>query len=197
VHRGRVAAHCAYVHPQTIEHAGGIVFESVADPDTLRATERLVAATGYHGQLGLDFRRSGDQLVALECNPRATAGVHLMSDQDFVGALVDPKAGMRLVPAGVRRMYAAAVVRDLLLHWRNARADLALLRSSTRDIYGEAGDRWPALYQVLSYGIVLRYRQASARRSDRSLDRRATGRRGTSLVAAYFAGLRWDGTAIP
>jgi hypothetical protein len=122
--------------------------------------------------------------------------VHLLGDQDFAAALLQPLSGrgvgVRIAPAGVRRMYAAALIRDLLLHWRNARGDLQFLGSEAKDIYGEAGDRWPALYQVLSYGMVLRYRQAAARRPGRPMPRQ-----GTSLVAAYFDGLRWDGTTIP
>jgi hypothetical protein len=184
--RGRLVAHCAYVHPRQIEHGGGIVFESVDDPETLACTARIVEATGYHGQISIDFRRGRRGLVALECNPRPTAGVHLMPDAMFVDAVLAPSDGrVRVVPPGVRRMYASALVRDLVLHWPDARADLAYLLSDAADIYGEHGDRLPALFQLLSYGHVLSYRP------------RRGARRGTKLVEAYFDGITYDGQPLP
>ena len=186
---GRLSAHCSYVHPRQIEHAGGIVFESIVDPDTLAAATRIVEATGYHGQISLDFRRGQDGLVALECNPRPTAGVHLMGDEMLCDAVLEPPNGhVRIVPAGVRRMYLSAVVRNLVLNWNRAREDLTWLLSVTRDVYAELDDALPALYQVLSYGHVLDWRRRHRHRSER---------RHTSLVAAYFEGIQWNGGPIP
>ncbi len=186
---GHLTVHCSYVHPQQIEHAGGIVFESIDDADALACAERIVSATGYHGQVGFDFRRNGAGLVVLECNPRPSAGVHLVSDDVFVDAVMTPPNGApKVVPAGRSRLYASALVRDLFLHPRNFRADVAHLRSGVPDVYAERGDRVPALYQFLSYTQVLSYM------------RRHWGgaaRAGTTLMAAYFDGIAWDGQAIP
>jgi predicted ATP-grasp superfamily ATP-dependent carboligase len=185
---GRLVAHCTYLHPSQIEHAGGIVFESIDDPGALAYTERIVAAVGYHGQIGLDLRRDGDELVVLECNARPTAGVHLMSDEMFVDAMMSARRRdrVRVVPAGARRLYASALVRDLLLHPANLFRDLSYLRS-TRDVYAEQGDRWPALLQFLSYSRVVAYLRRHGH----------PPRRGTALIAAYFDGIDWDGQPIP
>jgi hypothetical protein len=187
VHHGRVAAHCSYVHPKEIDHAGGIVFESIDDRDTLRVAERVAEATGYHGQLSLDFHRGSRGLVVFECNPRPTAGVHLMPDDMFVEAMLAPGHHVRVVPAGARRKYATALIRDMLLHWREIREDLAYLLSDAADVYSVRHDRWPALYQLLSYILVLRYRRRHPEPAQR---RRA-------LKAAYFDGIMWNGEAIP
>ena len=184
-HHGQVVAHCTYVHPKEIEHRGGIVFESVADADVLAYAQRLVAATGYHGQISFDFRRGPGGLVALECNPRPTAGVHLMSDAMFIGALFGDGAGVALVPAGQRRLYASALVRDAVLHPRELRADLVYLFSDAADVYAERGDRAPAAYQMLSYGQVMSYRLRHPRLPA-----------ATKLVAAYLDGIRWNGDPI-
>lgn len=186
---GRVVAHCTYVHPLEIEHGGGIVFESIEDPETLEPVQRIVEATGYHGQLGLDFRRDDRGLQLIECNPRPTAGVHMYPDQLLVDALLDQDgAKVRLVPAGVQRLYASAVLRDLMLHLSHLRTDAALLVSRhVLDVMGEPGDRLPAVYQALSYAHVLSYRAHGHR----------PARAGTSLMAAYFDGIAWDGDAIP
>ncbi|MCU1281684.1 MAG: hypothetical protein JWM53_5230 [bacterium] len=187
--RGRVVLHCTYVHPRQIANAGGIVFESVVDAEALACAERVVSATGYHGQIGFDFRRNGAGLLVLECNTRPTAGVHLVSDVALVDAVLSPSAGApHVVPAGRRRLYASALIRDLVLHPRNLRDDVAYLRSEARDIYAEHGDRMPALYQFLSYAQVFGYLRRH---------RRAAARAGTTLVAAYFDGIAWDGDPIP
>lgn len=185
---GHVIAHCTYRHPKAIEHAGGIVFESVIDRDVLACVRRVVEATGYHGQISMDFRRGPRGLVVLECNPRPTAGVHLMPQWMLVEALLGRGDGVPMVvPAGVRRLYASALVRDALLHPRELRNDLAYLFSDAADIYAEAGDRMPALFQVLSYGQVLSYRLRHYGGSERSASK---------LMAAYFEGIRWNGEPI-
>jgi hypothetical protein len=84
-------------------------------------------------------------------------------------------------------MYASALVRDLLLHRRNFRDDVACLRSGARDVYAERGDRWPALFQLLSYAQVLAYLRHHG----------VAMRPRTTLMAAYFDGIAWDGQPIP
>jgi predicted ATP-grasp superfamily ATP-dependent carboligase len=185
---GRLVAHCSYVHPKEIEHSGGIVFESVVDSDVLACVRQVVESTGYHGQISMDFRRGRRGLVVLECNPRPTAGVHLMPQWMLVEALLGRANGVpMIVPAGVRRLYASALLRDAFLHPRQLRADLAYLFSDAADIYAEAGDRMPALFQVLSYGQVLSYRLRHHGGSERSA---------IKLMAAYFEGIRWNGEPI-
>ncbi len=184
---GHVVAHCTYVHPKEIEHAGGIVFESVVDAGVLAAVQRLVETTGYHGQISFDFRRGARGLYVLECNPRPTAGVHLMPEWMLVWALLGRGNGVPLVvPAGARRLYASALMRDAVLHPREMRSDLAYLFSDAADIYAEAGDRVPARFQVLSYGHVLSYR----------LRHHGSERSVAKLMAAYFDGIRWNGQPI-
>jgi len=184
---GHVVAHCTYVHPKAIEHTGGIVFESVVDRQVLAWARRVVETTGYHGQISMDFRRGPNGLVVLECNPRPTAGVHLMPQWMLIEGILGHGDGVPMVvPAGVRRLYASALLRDALLHPRQLRSDLAYLFSDAADIYAESGDRLPALFQVLSYGQVLSYRLRH-HGPDRSL---------TKLMAAYFEGIRWNGEPL-
>jgi predicted ATP-grasp superfamily ATP-dependent carboligase len=182
---GRITAHAAYVHPREIEHAGGIVFESVDEPEALRVARRIAARTGYHGQLSLDFLKTDRGLFAIECNPRPTAGVYLMTAQAFEHALLFSQTDPLVVRAGVRRKISIALVRDMVLHWREIPKDVPHLLSSARDVYAEPGDVVPALYQVLSYSHVLAYRrQHPGKHSPRD------------LMAAYFHDILWDGEPI-
>ncbi len=187
VHHGRVTGHASYVHPREIEHSGGIVFESIDEPRTVEAAERIADLTRYHGQLSFDFRRSPRGLFLIECNPRPTAGVHLMSTEMFDEAIRDRVGSkLRVVPASERRMYGIALVRDAVLHPREAVESLRHLFSDAREVVFDVRDPVPALEQLLSYGRVLTYRRKRA----------GVARKNTALMAAYFDDVCWDGEAI-
>jgi predicted ATP-grasp superfamily ATP-dependent carboligase len=182
-HDGKLAAHATYVHPREIDHAGGIVFESVDRPDVLRTVSRIIAATGFTGQLGFDFLDTGEQLFAVECNPRPTAGVVVLEGNQLDLALRDKNPVAPVVaPAGVRRKYSMALIRDMILNWRDAHEDLRHLFSRADDVYADAQDPLPALFQVLSLSHVLTYRRRAGEAGERS-----------DLLAAYFDDIRYDG----
>ena len=77
---------------------------------------------------------------------------------------------------------------DLILHPAHVRQHLAYLFSrDTRDVYGEDGDRLPAVYQAISWGYTLVYRLYHPR----------PARAGTALMEAVFDGIEWNGEPIP
>lgn len=186
-HRGRLTGHSTYVHPREIEHAGGIVFESILDPETLFVARAVAEAVGYDGQISFDFKRTDRGLVLIECNARPTAGVFMMSSDMFLDALLDRRPGETLVaPEGRRLKISSALIRDMLLHWKDAPADLSALLSDARDVYAVPGDVAPALYQVLSYSHVMGYR----------LKARVRNRAATDLMAAYFYDICYNGEPL-
>ncbi len=184
VHHGHIAAHSTYVHPRMLDHAGGITFESVEVPETLAAARAVAEATRYHGQLSLDFIETDRGFVMIECNPRPTGGVYVMSDRMFVDAVLEPDMSRTLVaPAGTRAMIGVALLRDMLLNLREIPADVRALVTGGRDVYADVHDLRPALYGLLSGGRVRAYRREMhvdrARRSD--------------LAASMFFDVSWDG----
>jgi predicted ATP-grasp superfamily ATP-dependent carboligase len=184
---GRITAHAAYVHPRTFEGGGGIVFESIDEPRTLAVARRVVEATHFHGQISFDFRRNEDGLFVLECNPRPTAGVHLLRPPALVDAIVGPiRARPVVAPPGRKSVYALALVRDMVMRHKDIRESLTYLREND-DFFAAKGDRKPGFYQLLSYSHVLAHRTRH----------RGEGRRGTSMIAAYFDGVTWDGQPVP
>jgi hypothetical protein len=111
-----------------------------------------------------------------------------MPDDMFVHAIVGHANGVpAVVPPGVQRLYAAALIRDAILHPRELRTDLAYLFSDATDVYAEPGDRVPAIFQLLSYRHVLSYRARHRSEAERSA---------TKLMAAYFDGIRWNGEPL-
>ena len=161
--------------------------KSIDDPDVLLFAQRIAEVVGYHGLLSFDFRRTERGLVLIECNPRATGGVHLMPGEMFMEALADRSGSkVRVVPPGVRQKYVFALVRDAFLHPREAMRSLRYLASTDfKEVVAVLDDLLPAVYQVLSCPTMLKLAAA-----DRP------GRKNTALMAAYFDDVCWDGEPI-
>jgi predicted ATP-grasp superfamily ATP-dependent carboligase len=185
-HRGRVTAHSAYVHPREIDHGGGIVFESIDEPESLHVARTIARATGYTGQISFDFKKTERGLVLIECNPRPTAGVFALSAEALDDALFDRRPDeVHVAPAGVRHKYSVALIRDMVINWRDAPDDLEHLFSPAKDVYADPADLMPALYQFLSYSHVLEYKLKGAGGGKRS-----------ALLGAYFDDVCWNGESM-
>ncbi len=188
-HDGRVVAHSAYIHPKTIEHAGGIFLESVVEPRALEISQRFVEHLDYTGQISFDFMRTRDGLFLVECNPRPTAGVTMMDSKRLVDAILAPDASQPpyVAPGGVREQIASAIVRDMFREWREIPSDLKALFSGAEDIYIHVDDVMPGVYQALSYSIVFAFRRHLHVQRHMHSD----------LVAAQFYDIAWNGGALP
>ena len=92
VQHGRLTAHAAYRADFTAGRGATIVFKSITHQATFDWVQRFVAAIGFTGQIAFDFIETSDgEVNALECNPRATSGVHLLaSNPRFVEAFLNP-----------------------------------------------------------------------------------------------------------
>ncbi len=185
--QGRISGHSTYVHPLTLDHGGGIVFESIVNPETLVIAQRIVDALNFTGQVSFDFIASDEGLVAVECNPRPTSGEIVMPGQLFVDSVLDRKpSAPRIAPEGCRYHYSFAIIRDMLLHWKDIPSDLKELLSDTPDVFAQRNDILPALYLLLSYGHVAAYRVHVP----------PGGQRRNALVRAYLEDIAWDGDPI-
>ena len=163
---GRVVAHCTYVHPKVIECAGGIVFESVRDPEALACVARVVAArdiTARSRWTSSADRVGSSSSSATRARRRACTSCRSRCSSTPCSATSTARWCKR------RPGYAACTRRRWCAtprsHPTRLRDALAYLLSEATDIYGEAGDRMPALFQVLSYGSVLSYRMRHRERA--------------------------------
>jgi predicted ATP-grasp superfamily ATP-dependent carboligase len=75
-HEGRLTAHGVYTVLHSMGIGSAICFQSVRAPDVDDFIRKFVAEISFTGQIAFDFIR-GDKLYCLECNPRATSGIHL------------------------------------------------------------------------------------------------------------------------
>lgn len=179
VRDGHVAVHCVY--EPTIAAPGGwaVQFESIDDFGTREITARMAAELDYNGFLSLDYRRTSDGVMMIECNPRISAGVQL-TPQDWIGEAVlgAPPSETRTVPPGVRRQYDALMLEPGLMRLPPRQLIRELL--TTPDALMKANDVLPALFLVISR----RHWSKIARREHINVGR------------AFLEDIAWDGTPL-
>jgi hypothetical protein len=181
LHSGRVASHMSYRAPRQWEHSTGIQFLSVDPTDTLPTVERLGRELNWDGQMSLDFIETDEGLVMIECNPRPTDGVLLMTAEGLERGLLAPEEEAVLVPDGRREQLDFAVLAQLfkepLREAPRTIHDLARIPGTDRGWH----DAMPNLYSFLA---LARFERLSLR--DRE-----------QLFVAMSDGITWDGQPIP
>lgn len=186
-HHGKIVAHSCYEHEKTIEHAGGIAFKTVDEPESFEIARQYIEGTNYHGQISLDYMKNDHGLTMVECNPRPTAGLIMMSSKEYVDAMLHPDSANPLViEAGRREQIDVALVRDMFRDPKEIPHDLHLLLSGTQDVYTHKDDLLPGIYQILSYTHVIAFRHRLHVRKHRHSD----------IMAAQFYDISYDGQDI-
>ena len=171
----------SYRAPRQWEHSTGIQFLSVDPSDTLPAVEKLATELDWDGQMSLDFVDSGEGLMMIECNPRPTDGVLLMTAEELERGLLAPTIETLQVEPGREEQLDFAVLgqifRQPLKEAPNSIHDLAAVKGT------DAGwhDALPQLYSFLAF----------AHHERMSLKERK------GLFEAMSDGITWDGQAIP
>jgi hypothetical protein len=114
-HRGRLLAHACYHSEYRVDGGSGVLFRNVSREKTriLEFVRELVRAIDFTGQIGFDLiEAAGGRTFVLECNPRATSGMHLFAaDDDLARAILEPDSiGETIVAGGPARKLAFALV---------------------------------------------------------------------------------------
>jgi glutathione synthase/RimK-type ligase-like ATP-grasp enzyme len=151
LHDGRITAHCAYRAPRQWEHSTGIQFLSVDGDESREIAERIGGALSYTGQLSFDFVASPDGLVMIECNPRTTDGVLLMSSEELSRGILEPGGEPPLVEAGREVQLDFAVLASALSE--SPRELPRALHDLIHVPGADSGwrDRMPTLYSFLAF----------------------------------------------
>ncbi len=77
---GEVLAHVAYEPMYMLNGAAATYFKAYEDERLDNFIKQFAKDNNYTGQVAFDFIDDGDDLYVLECNPRATSGLHIMSE---------------------------------------------------------------------------------------------------------------------
>jgi predicted ATP-grasp superfamily ATP-dependent carboligase len=159
VHNGRIAAHTAYPAEFTAGRGAAVLFRHIDHAPSLAWVKKFVAAENFTGQIAFDFIETlnGD-LYALECNPRATSGVHLLaSNPQFVKAFWDNQSELVTPMGNGSAMLAAAMMLYALPSTRSwgKLKQWAASFASSRDVIFAVDDPLPVFSQLLSVVFFL------------------------------------------
>jgi hypothetical protein len=155
---GRLTAHACYRSQYRAGPGSGIYFVAVEQPKIQTFVTKFVAEQRFTGQIGFDFiEDSQGQVFVLECNPRATSGMHLLNDLPVATAfspemteLLSPPAGSRAMLASIMMLYAFPQAVKL-----GELAALFKAMREARDVIFDRKDFWPALLSPLSLVEVI------------------------------------------
>jgi predicted ATP-grasp superfamily ATP-dependent carboligase len=185
-HAGRLTAHAAYPVDFTAGRGAAIAFTPIGHPAALDWVRRFVAGLNFTGQIAFDFiETTPGHVVAIECNPRATSGVHLLAHcPTLPHAFFDPAAPLLEPPPDSPAMLTAA----MLLYGLPAVRSMARLRQwaatfrASREVVFHGDDPLPGL---VSQWALLAHMLA------RSL------RHGLTPLAASTLDIEWNGEVPP
>jgi glutathione synthase/RimK-type ligase-like ATP-grasp enzyme len=196
IQQGEVIAHACYHPKYRVGKGSGIYFEVTYPLEILEFIKQFAQTTQYTGQVGFDFIESTDgKFYVLECNPRATSGVHLFNNQPealtklFVqdpsltlplpGEGTKTPPGAAFHPSNKPRMSSMAMILFAMIKqgwkkqfWKDY--------SSAEDVISHAGEYKPHYAQLLCLAEMCT---------------RALGRR-KGLLAAVTSDIEWDGQSI-
>ncbi|WP_291051335.1 GNAT family N-acetyltransferase [Herbiconiux sp.] len=178
----------AFVTYRPVARAGrgaGVAFARLDDADPLSVQARGIAATlasalSLTGHFGLDLMHSAAGLQVLECNPRATSGVHLFAPGDGLAGAFSGRPAGSPSRAGARLglphlMYAPRSIRSF------GQLGEAARQMRSPDVLSQPGDRIP--FPVLLRSLAVQSSVAA--------------RNGVSLLAASTLDIEWNGEPMP
>lgn len=182
-HRGELLAHAVYHPGWRLHRSSSYYFAGEAHPRLRDAVAALVRGIGYSGQISFDWILGGDgRYRVLECNPRATSGLHLFSFTEDLPAALRGEGALREPAPDSARMIAAlmrtagwwtALRQGRLASWRRD-------WHRARDVIALPGDRAPAPGSLADLGSYARLAL----------------RQGCNLREAATRDIEWDGEPL-
>lgn len=150
---GRVVATMVY-RGAVMSGSVAVAFERVEVPAINAWIECFVAETGWSGFIAFDFIIDAAGVpYAIECNPRATSGVHFWEPADIARAVLEPgRAGPVRVRRHARLQQFYACLTETQAAMLRGNGFLASLKSlvTTRDVSWDWRDPWPFASMILT-----------------------------------------------
>lgn len=152
--QGRLAAHTCYQAHFTAGQGAAVHFQHLEHAQIQQWVETFITRESFTGQIAFDFVQTSEGVAyALECNPRATSGIHLLATQpEFASVFCSHSVNLVHPNLQTQAMLSAAmIVYGLPQAW--ARHELGLWTTAfaqAHDVIFEWGDLRPALWQFIS-----------------------------------------------
>lgn len=154
---GQLTAISNYLPVHRAGRGAGTYFQPVISPTIEAFVRSLVAATNYTGQISFDFITNKDGATyVIECNPRATSGVHLLepsADWHHVLGIKSDGHQPTVRAAPTPKMVALA----MMLYGRGKDPTRSVLRdiAAARDVTWHFSDPLPSIGQLATMAEFL------------------------------------------
>jgi hypothetical protein len=146
---GALQVNVCYRPTYRLRRSSSYYFESAAVPAIDKFVARLVRETGFTGQISFDWIMGEDGVpTVLECNPRATSGLHLLPGDADLLRLLNGSAGLSFDADSARPAMLAALMLVPGLPTSLMDGTLARWRRDwlrAHDVLANKSDRAPAL----------------------------------------------------
>jgi predicted ATP-grasp superfamily ATP-dependent carboligase len=157
-HRGRSLVTVIY-RGAVMSGTVAVCFERVDGHAAIEAwAHRFIAEARFDGFISFDFVVDpAGRAWGIECNPRATSGIHFVHPEDIAPAVVAPASGR---PVRLRAGYFMQQFWPSLTEWQNARGEhrarcLRYLRTA-KDVTWSARDPLPLLTMPFTAWNIIR-----------------------------------------
>lgn len=158
-YKGRLVAHTAYPTEFSAGQGATILFRHIDHSAAFKWVSTFVEREQFTGQIAFDFIESSDKrLFALECNPRATSGIHLLAQEPGCwrlffepnSPLLTPSRAEPVMLASAMLLYGLPAIRSYrqLKEWTSC-------FSQSRSILFRRHDPLPALFQFVGVANFL------------------------------------------
>lgn len=179
-HEGKVKAHTVYPVIHTMDGSSCLAFESIDHPAVFKWIDHFVGRLGLTGHAAFDFIETPEgDLYSIECNPRATSGVHLFQmNERLASAYLNEVDECIFARLGNTQQILAGMA---IFGWKDALKDKLLLKFmrkmfTTKDVVFSRRDPRPFIFEPF---VLASYAWKSKRQ-------------GVSIPVFYTYDLDWD-----
>ena len=97
VYKGELKLHSCYQPLYRMGKAAGFYFKPVIHGKIKSFVKTFAMKHKYTGQIGFDVIDDGSEIFLIECNPRATSGIHLVADEDLAACFLGQVGQTRFI----------------------------------------------------------------------------------------------------
>lgn len=169
---GKLHLHVSYEPAYRVKKAAGIYFKPVIEQKITEFVRQFVAKHNYTGQVGFDFIKQGNKVYIIECNPRATSGLHLVAEYDIAAVMqgnlsvIDPvveqpsMVGLAMAALAIPKAISTRKIKKFWQDFKNARD--VIYQKNDKKFFFYA---WLSIYELIAISIKERIsiRAASTR----------------------------------
>lgn len=147
-HQGKISAHVNYPVHYRIGIGSAVSFEAKKNNDIFNWVTSFVSKRKYTGQISFDFIiDKKNKIYSIECNPRATSGVHLFKGADLPLAFLNRQQNTLIANHNKAQFFIGMLLYSLFRKesWKNIFKLLDTLCTS-RDVIFSLSDLKPFMF---------------------------------------------------